>query len=124
MAAEETAHADESAGCQAHLVQADLTDVSECTRLFDEAKSKFGEINIAVNTVGKVLKKPFTEMAAINSKVAYFFLQEAGKKLGDNGKVCTIVTSLLAAYPGFYSTSSKFSVILPQPKLVFVKKPN
>ena len=111
-AAEETSHAVESAGCQAHLVQADLTNVSECTRLFDEAISKFGEVNIAVNTVGRVLKKPFVEtteeeydsMAAINSKVSYFFLQEAGKNLGDHGKICTIVTSLLAAYTGLYST--------------------
>ena len=111
-AAEETAHAVESAGCQTHLVQADLTKVSECARLFDEALTRFGEVNIAVNTVGRVLKKPFVDtteeeydsMAAINSKVAYFFLQEAGKKLGDHGKVCTIVTSLLAAYTGLYST--------------------
>jgi NAD(P)-dependent dehydrogenase (short-subunit alcohol dehydrogenase family) len=111
-AAEETAHAVESAGSQAHLIQADLTSVSECERLFDEAVSKFGEVNIAINTVGRVLKKPFVEtteedydsMAAINSKVAYFFLREAGKKLADDGKVCTIVTSLLAAYTGLYST--------------------
>lgn len=43
-------------------------------------------------------------MSEINSKVAYFFIQEAGKKLSDNGKICTVVTSLLAAYTGLYST--------------------
>lgn len=102
----------EAAGAEGLLFQADLTQVSNITRFFDEAVSRFGGIDVAINTVGKVLKKPFIEtteaeydsMADINSKVAYFFLQEAGKKLNDNGKICTVVTSLLAAYTGLYST--------------------
>jgi NAD(P)-dependent dehydrogenase (short-subunit alcohol dehydrogenase family) len=65
-----------------------------------------------VNTVGKVLKKPildtseaeYDSMAAINAKAAYFFIREAGKTLNDNGKIVTIVTSLLAGYTGYYST--------------------
>ena len=94
------------------LYQADLTDVKNISQLFDAAIDNFGGIDIAINTVGKVLKKPFAEtteeeydsMSDINSKVAYFFIQEAGKKLNDNGKICTIVTSLLAAFTGYYST--------------------
>ncbi|MGE9313779.1 SDR family oxidoreductase [Niabella sp. CJ426] len=102
----------QATGADGFLFQGDLTQVANITRLFDETKSKFGRIDIAINTVGKVLKKPFTDtteaeydsMADINSKVAYFFIQEAGKKLSDHGKICTIVTSLLAAYTGLYST--------------------
>jgi NAD(P)-dependent dehydrogenase (short-subunit alcohol dehydrogenase family) len=45
-------------------------------------------------------------VAAINSSAAYFFIQEAGKRLNDGGNICTIVTSLLAAYTGLYSTFS------------------
>ncbi|WP_277633092.1 SDR family oxidoreductase [Avrilella dinanensis] len=101
-----------NAGGQAFLFQADLTDVKNITKFFEETKSKFGGIDIAINTVGMVLKKPFLDtteedydtMFDINSKVAYFFIQEAGKHLNDNGKICTIVTSLLAAYTGLYST--------------------
>lgn len=101
-----------SAGGEAFLFQADLTKVNNIKKLFDETKSKFGGIDIAINTVGMVLKKPFLDtteddydtMFNINSKVAYFFIQEAGKTLNDNGKICTIVTSLLAAYTGLYST--------------------
>lgn len=101
-----------NAGGEAFLFQADLTDVKNITKLFDETIAKFGGIDIAINTVGKVMKKPFVEtseedydeMFDINSKVAYFFIQEAGKKLNDNGKINTILTSLLAAYTGFYST--------------------
>src|SRR5690242_125624 len=98
-------------GAEAFLFQADLTQVSNLSRFFDETIARFGGIDIAINTVGMVLKKPFAEtteteydtMFAVNSKSAYFFLQEAGKKINENGKICTIVTSLLAAYTGLYS---------------------
>ncbi|WP_163598997.1 SDR family oxidoreductase, partial [Klebsiella pneumoniae] len=79
---------------------------------FIDTKQHFGGIDIAINTVGKVLKKPFLEtteqefdsMSDINSKIAYFFIQSAGRHLNNGGKICSIVTSLLAAYTGFYST--------------------
>jgi NAD(P)-dependent dehydrogenase (short-subunit alcohol dehydrogenase family) len=101
-----------SAGGEALLIQADLTRPENIKDLFDGVKSVYGGIDIAINTVGKVLKKPYAEtteaeydsMFAVNSKAAYFFIQEAGKQLNDNGKICTIVTSLLAAYTGLYST--------------------
>ncbi|MFD2919000.1 SDR family oxidoreductase [Terrimonas rubra] len=110
--AEQTLADVQAAGAEAILVQSDLTQVDNITKLFDAAIAKFGGIDIAINTVGKVLKKPFVDtteaeydsMSDINAKVAYFFIQEAGKKLNDNGKICTIVTSLLAAYTGLYST--------------------
>ncbi|MBN9379696.1 MAG: SDR family oxidoreductase [Chitinophagaceae bacterium] len=110
--AEQTLAEVQQLGADAFLFQGDLTKVENITKLFDETVAKFGGIDIAINTVGKVLKKPFIDtteseydsMSDINSKVAYFFIQEAGKKLNDNGKICTIVTSLLAAYTGLYST--------------------
>ena len=111
-AAEKTLADVQAKGSEAILFQADLTQIDNIRKLFDAAIEKFGKIDIAINTVGKVLKKPFTDtteqeydsMSDINSKVAYFFIQEAGKKLADNGKLVTLVTSLLAAYTGFYST--------------------
>ncbi len=110
--AEKTLEDVKALGAEAFLFQADLTDIGNIAKLFDEAIVKFGGVDVAINTVGKVLKKPFVDtteaeydsMSDINSKVAYFFIQEAGKKLNDNGKICTIVTSLLAAYTGLYST--------------------
>ncbi|MGB7236273.1 MAG: SDR family oxidoreductase, partial [Rhodococcus sp. (in: high G+C Gram-positive bacteria)] len=58
------------------------------------------------------LRKPIVEtsedeydsMFGINSKAAYFFIQEAGKRINDDGKVITIVTALLAALTDGYST--------------------
>lgn len=101
-----------SNGGEAITIQSDLTVVENVKSLFTSAKDAFGGVDIAINTVGMVIKKPFTEtteaeydtMMDVNAKQAYFFLQEAGKHLNDNGKICTIVTSLLAAYTGLYST--------------------
>jgi NAD(P)-dependent dehydrogenase (short-subunit alcohol dehydrogenase family) len=109
---EKTLEEVQAIGAEAFLFQGDLTKVENVTKFFDETIARFGGIDVAINTVGMVLKKPFTEtteeeydkMFGINSKSAYFFLQEAGKKLNDNGKICSIVTSLLAAYTGLYST--------------------
>lgn len=110
--AEQTLTDIQKAGGEAFLFQADLTKIANIKKLFDETKARFGGIDIAINTVGKVLKKPFADtteqeydsMFDINSKVAYFFIQEAGRQLNDNGRICTLVTSLLAAFTGYYST--------------------
>lgn len=110
--ADATVAAVKAAGAQAAAFQADLTQPGAVAKLFADAKAAFGAPDIAINTVGKVLKKPiadttdeeFDAMFAINTKVAYQFIREAGKHLADNGKLLTLVTSLLGAYTPFYST--------------------
>lgn len=101
-----------SKGGDAFAIQGDFTKVADIERVFAEAKKRFGQIDIAINTVGKVLKKSmvdvteaeFDDMMAVNAKSAFFFIREAGKQLADKGKICTIVTSLLSAYTGYYAT--------------------
>lgn len=110
--ADETVAAIEKAGAKAAAFQADLTSADAMTRLFEDAVSFAGRPDIAVNTVGKVLKKPiveiseaeYDEMSAINAKAAFFFLKEAGRHVNDNGNVITIVTSLLGAFTPFYAS--------------------
>ncbi|ASC05101.1 putative short-chain dehydrogenase/reductase [Acetobacter pasteurianus] len=110
--ADATVAAVKAAGAQAEAFQTDLTQPGAVAKLFADAKTAFGAPDIAINTVGKVLKKPiadttdeeFDAMFAINTKVAYQFIREAGKHLADNGKLLTLVTSLLGAYTPFYST--------------------
>jgi NAD(P)-dependent dehydrogenase (short-subunit alcohol dehydrogenase family) len=110
--ADETVAAIKNAGGEAFGIQGDFTKVADVVKVFDDAKRRYGGIDIAVNTVGKVLKKPFVDtseeeydsMMAVNAKAAYFFIREAGKQLNDNGKIITVVTSLLAAFTGLYST--------------------
>lgn len=110
--AESTVKAVQSFGGEAYATQGDLTKPSNVAALFEQAKKRFGRIDIAINTVGKVLRKPIVDtteeeydsMLAINAKAAYFFIKEAGKQLNDNGKIITVVTSLLAAFTDGYST--------------------
>ena len=110
--AEATLAAIEAAGARGFAFQADLTSAGAMEKLFADAKAAMGRIDIAVNTVGKVLKKAmvditeaeYDEMSAVNAKSAFFFLKEAGCNLNEGGKVCTVVTSLLGAYTPFYSS--------------------
>ena len=110
-AAEETVAAVKALGAQAIAIQSDLTKVANVTKLFDEAISNFGGVDIAINTTGMVIKKAIADVTeadyddifAINSKAAFFFMQEAGKKLNEGGKICTLVSTLLAAYTDSYA---------------------
>ncbi|MEO1688935.1 MAG: SDR family oxidoreductase, partial [Pseudomonadota bacterium] len=109
--AEATVKAVQNAGAQAQAFQADLTTAGANEKLFADAKAAFGKVDIAINTVGMVLKKPmsevteaeFDQMSAVNSKSAFFFLKEAGKAVEDHGKILTLVTSLLGAFTPFYA---------------------
>ncbi|MCF8571463.1 SDR family oxidoreductase [Gordonia sp. HY002] len=110
--AEETLAAVQAEGRTGVLLSGDLTDPDTVTRVFDEAVAALGGLDIAVNTVGKVLRKPiaetseleYDEMFDVNAKSAYFFIKEAGRTLNDGGKIVTIVTALLAAFTDGYST--------------------
>jgi NAD(P)-dependent dehydrogenase (short-subunit alcohol dehydrogenase family) len=110
--ADATVNAIKDLGGDAYATQGDLTKPANVTALFKSAKDRFGGIDIAVNTVGMVLRKPIVEtteeefdtMFDINAKSAYFFIKEAGIHLNDSGKIITIVTSLLAAFTDGYST--------------------
>lgn len=100
------------AGAQAVAFQADLTTAGAMEKLFADVVATVGRPDIAINTVGKVLKKPileiteaeYDEMSAVNAKAAFFFLKEAGRHLNDNGKIVTLVTSLLGAFTPFYAS--------------------
>jgi len=110
--AEATVAAVQAAGSKAVALQGDLTSAAAMERLFADAVAAVGRPDIAINTVGKVLKKPlldiseaeYDEMSAVNAKAAFFFLKEAGRHVNDGGRICTLVTSLLGAYTPFYSS--------------------
>ncbi|MFJ0550130.1 SDR family oxidoreductase [Bordetella bronchiseptica] len=109
--ADATVAALQAAGAQAVALQGDLTTAAAVEKLYADALAAVGRPDIAINTVGKVLKKPFSEiseaeydeMAAVNAKSAFFFLKEAGRHVNDHGKIVTLVTSLLGAFTPFYS---------------------
>lgn len=110
--AEETLAAVENAGRRGVLLTGDLTVPANVEKLFADAEQALGSVDVAVNTVGKVLRKPMVDtseqeydaMFDVNSKAAYFFIKEAGRHIADGGKIITIVTALLAAFTDGYST--------------------
>lgn len=103
-------------GSKAIIVQGSLETPADNARLFDAGIAAFGGVDIAVNNVGKMLKKAivdvteedFESLYLANSKSAFFFLQQAGQKLNDGGRVVMVLTSLLAAFTPFYSVYAGF----------------
>ncbi|CAA6816386.1 MAG: SDR family oxidoreductase [uncultured Sulfurovum sp.] len=110
--AETTAKTIRELGRKVSIFQGDLSKPEVVTAMFEQAKKELGGVDIAVNNVGMVLRKPIVEttekeydtMFNVNTKSAYFFIKEAGKQLNDNGKIISIVTSLLGAFTDGYST--------------------
>ncbi|KJZ72926.1 hypothetical protein HIM_07689 [Hirsutella minnesotensis 3608] len=98
--------------CQVRFYQADLTTEAAVDKLFASVIKDFGKVDIVVNTIGKVLKKPmadiseaeYDDMFAVNSKSAFLILKAGSKHVTDGGKLITIVTALLAAFTGFYTS--------------------
>ncbi|MFC7625986.1 SDR family oxidoreductase, partial [Microlunatus sp. GCM10028923] len=90
-AAEETLAAVQAAGRKGVVLSGDLTKPENVERLFAEAEAALGPVDVAVNTVGKVLRKPIVDtteaeydaMFDINAKAAYFFIKEAGRRVAD-----------------------------------------
>lgn len=108
--AEKTAAALQAKGAETMMFQGDLSSQAINIKMFDQAKSQFGRVDIAINTAGVVIKKPFLEISEddydkamnANAKAALFFMQQAGRVLNERGSIVTIVTSLLAAYTPLY----------------------
>ena len=108
---EATAAALKEKGADVITFQGDLSVVDHNVRLFDQAKTHFGQVNVAVNTAGVVIKKPIAAVTEAdydksfdaNSKAAFFFIQQAGRVLEERGSIVTIVSSLLAAYTDSYA---------------------
>ncbi|MDO9364546.1 MAG: SDR family oxidoreductase [Sphingopyxis sp.] len=108
--AEKTAADLQAKGAETMLFQGDLASQATNITLFDQAKTQFGGVDIAINTAGVVIKKPFLEITEddyekamnANAKAALFFMQQAGRVLNERGSIVTIVSSLLAAYTPLY----------------------
>ena len=108
---EKTAAALKEKGANVITFQGDLAVVDNNVRLFDQAKAHFGQVHVAINTAGVVIKKPIADVTEAdydksfdaNAKAAFFFMQQAGRTLEERGSIVTIVSSLLAAYTPFYA---------------------
>ena len=107
----ETLRLVEEQGVKAISVSGDISEVSTVKHIFDETIKAFDRVDIVINNAGKVIKKPFTEITeedfdssfGINAKAAFFVMQEAAKRISDNGRIINMGTTILGATIPFYS---------------------
>ena len=92
-------------GANVISVQADVSKVADIERLFAESKNTFGKIDIVVANAGiEMVETPVTEFTeeqfdklfSINTKGAYFTMQQAAKNIEDNGRIIYIASSTTA----------------------------
>ena len=92
-------------GANVFSVQADVSKVADIERLFTEAKNAFGKIDIVVANAGiEMVETPVTEFTeaqfdqlfSINTKGAYFTMQQAALNVENNGRIIYIASSTTA----------------------------
>ncbi|PWV54465.1 SDR family oxidoreductase [Chitinophaga sp. S165] len=100
--AEEVVSNIKAMGANVIAVQADVSKVKEIERLFEEAKAAFGKIDIVVANAGiemvetpvlEFTEEQFDRLFSINTKGAYFTMQQAAKHVEDNGRILYIASS-------------------------------
>jgi 3-oxoacyl-[acyl-carrier protein] reductase len=92
----------ETSGGKAIAIQADLGNLADIQRLFEQTIGHCGRLDILVNNAGVILSNPiavateaeFDRVFAVNTKGAFFAMQEATKHLQDGGRIISISTSL------------------------------
>lgn len=108
--AQETARLVREQGTQALVVGGNLADLPVVKQLFDETMHTFGHVDIVINNAGLVIKKPFVEITeedfdrsfGVNAKAAFFTMQEAARRISDNGRIINMGTTILGATIPFY----------------------
>lgn len=98
-------------GGRAIAIQADVSKPGEIKRLFDETEQAFGNIDIVIANAADAIVKPLADCSEedydrifnTNTKGVFFILQEAVKRIRDNGRI--IVTSTGGTKMFFSETS-------------------
>jgi 3-oxoacyl-[acyl-carrier protein] reductase len=83
-------------------IQADVSNPSQIRQLFKTAKDFFGKLDIVVVNAGiELVDVPVTEyteeqfdrLFTVNTKGAYFTMQEAARQIADGGRIINIASS-------------------------------
>ena len=102
-AAFETARLVAAAGSEAKTFKADIAKLAEIRAMFAEVDDAYGRLDILINNAGIGIHKNISEITeedyestfAVNTKGYLFCIQEAGKRIGEGGRIVNI-SSLLA----------------------------
>jgi 3-oxoacyl-[acyl-carrier protein] reductase len=87
-------------GGRARAIQADISKPAEIRRLFNEAEKATERLDIVVANAGVHISKPLIENSGadydyvfdINTKGAFFTLQEAPRRVRDGGRIVVVST--------------------------------
>ena len=113
--ARETLEQVEQAGSSGHVVQADLSRVSDVDRLIAAALEHFGRIDILVNNAGIEKRTPFLDVDEdeydqvldLNLKGAFFATQRAARHWAETGRPGKVINISSVheelSFPGFAS---------------------
>jgi 3-oxoacyl-[acyl-carrier protein] reductase len=90
----------EARGGQALALQADMSKVNDIRHLFQATVDHFGQLNILVNNAGLAIYKPVVDVSeedfdatfTLNARGTFFALQEAARRMADNGRIVSIST--------------------------------
>jgi 3-oxoacyl-[acyl-carrier protein] reductase len=90
----------EARGGQALALQADMSKVNDIRHLFQATVDHFGQLDILVNNAGLAIYKPVVDISeedfdatfALNARGTFFALQEAARRMADNGRIVSIST--------------------------------
>lgn len=103
-------------GGKALALLADVSQVADIQRLFEQTITHFGKVDILVNNAGIILYKPiievteaeFDKILAVNVKGTYFACQQAALHLADGGRIInfssTTTAMMLPTYSAYVAT--------------------
>jgi NAD(P)-dependent dehydrogenase (short-subunit alcohol dehydrogenase family) len=108
--ADETARLCRVHGVRTAIFVGDLGGSATVRDMYDAAFNAFGKVDIVVNSAGRIWKGPMAQVAedeferclAINTRAMFFSMQQAARRISDNGRVINIATSLLCAMTPLY----------------------
>lgn len=92
-------------GTKVISVQADVSKVADIKRLFEESRRAFGKIDIVVANAGIEMvetsvtgftEEQFDRLFSVNTKGAYFTMQQAALHVEDKGRIIYIASSTTA----------------------------
>ena len=128
-AADELVSIIKSEGGKALAVQADMSQVADIRRLFQQTIHQLGQLDILVNNAGiakggaiaEVTEEDFDAVFAVNVRGVLFALQEAARHISDNGRIINISSSTsvypspgLAVYAASKAATKLFTEVLAQ----------
>jgi 3-oxoacyl-[acyl-carrier protein] reductase len=109
--AAETVRRIESAGGRARAVRANVVDAAQVKAMFEDVQGWYGRLDVVVNNAGvnvavcalaELVEADFDRVMQTNVKGVFLVMREAAKRLGEDGRIVSIATTLsLTARPGF-----------------------